>query len=188
MCLYKRFGFGNKRDLCTKRHLKEECQNPINCVSKKSCNKRHPKLCRNYVLHQRCSYGDQCDYLHEEKEKSPEETKMNHRLEELKKLVRDKSEREKKMEVAVKALENVVTVMTRKVINLEQELVNLKDSRKKSFENETKVGLGHQKSLKDQVNDFKEDISNFNPKSASFLDFYQVHPALKTRIKRRKKK
>ena len=82
-------------------------------------------------------------------------------------MVRDKSEIEKKMEVAVKALENVVKVMTRKVINLEQELVNLKDGRKKLFENKTKVGLGHQKSLKDKMNDFKEDISTVDPKSAS---------------------
>ena len=45
--------------------------------------------------------------------------------------------------------------------------MNFKDSRKKSFENKTKVGLGHQKFLKDKVIDFKEDISTFNPKSAS---------------------
>ena len=167
MCLYKKFGFCKMRDLCTKIHLKEECQDPINCVSKKSCDKRHPKLCRNYALHQRCSHGDRCDYLHKEKEKSPEEINMNHRLEELEKLVRDKCESEKKMEVAVKALENVVKVMTRKVINLEKELVNVKDSIQNSFENKTKVGLVHKKTVKEKVNDFKEDIFTFDPKSAS---------------------
>ena len=94
---------------------------------------------------------------------------MNHRLEELEKLVKDKSEGEKKMEIAVEALENVVKVMTRKVINLEEQLVNVKDSINKSFENKTKVGFGHQEALKEKVIEFKEDISNkgFNPTSAS---------------------
>ena len=71
------------------------------------------------------------------------------------------------MKVAVKALENVVKIMTRKVINLKKELVNVKDSIKNSFENKTKVGLGHKETVKEKVNDLKEDIFTFDPKSAS---------------------
>ena len=90
-----------------------------------------------------------------------------HRLEELEKLVRDECEREKKMEVSAKALENVVKVMTRKVISLEKELVNVKDSIQNLFENKTKVGLGHKKTVKEKVNDSKEEMFTFDPKSAS---------------------
>ena len=76
VCLYQKFGFCKYRDKCLKRHIKEECQNPSDCTTKKSCNKRLPKLCRQYVLDTSCVYGDKCDYLHKEKVKSPEEIKL----------------------------------------------------------------------------------------------------------------
>ena len=73
------------------------------------------------------------------------------------------------MELAVKKLENIVKVMTRKVINLEEELVSVKDSMNNPVLNKTKKGLGHQENVKEKVNDFKEDIHNegFNPKVTS---------------------
>ena len=49
---------------------------------------------------------------------------------------KDKSQGEKKMELAVKELDNVVKAMYRKVIRIEEELVNVKDSIKKSCVNE----------------------------------------------------
>ena len=69
---------------------------------------------------------------------------MNHRLEELEKLEKDQSQGEKKMELAVTELEKVVKAMSRKVIQLEEELVKVKDSIKISFVNKTKEGLVHQ--------------------------------------------
>ena len=57
---------------------------------------------------------------------------MNTKLEELEKLVKDKNKGEMKMELAVKKLENVMKVMTRKVISLEEELVRVKDILKNS--------------------------------------------------------
>ena len=83
-------------------------------------------------------------------------------------MVRDKVEGERKMESAVIKLENVLKVMTRKVISLEEELVNVKDNMK-HFENKTREGNGPEEIVNDEVNDFKDDISNkgFNPKSAS---------------------
>ena len=148
VCLHQKFGFCKHRESCSKRHLKEECQNPSDCPSKKSCDKRHPKLCRNYLLHRKCSHGLECGYLHKEKEKSQDEIEINQRLEELEKLVKDHVEGEKKLELAVKKLENVVKVMTRKVIYLEEELVNVKDSMKSSLGNKTKEGHGNQEFYK----------------------------------------
>ena len=183
VCLYQKFGFCKYRDHCSKRHLEEECQNLSNCISKKSCAKRHPKLCREYVLHRRCPYGDKCDYLHKEHEKSQEEIKMNTKLEELEKLVKDKNEGEMKMELAVKKLENVLKVMTRKVINLEEELLSVKEILKNSSLDTTKEGLGHQESGKENVNVLKGDISkkDFNPKSAS-------SPKVKDKVKKGEEK
>ena len=73
------------------------------------------------------------------------------------------------MELAVKELDNVVKAMSRKVIKLEEELVNVKDSINSLFLNKTKEGLGHQEMVREKVNDFKEDIydKDFNPKSVS---------------------
>ena len=73
------------------------------------------------------------------------------------------------MELAVKKLENVVKVMTRRVINIEEELVNVKDSMKNPDFNNTKEGHSHQENVKEKVNDFKLDIPNegFNPKITS---------------------
>ena len=56
---------------------------------------------------------------------------------------------EKKIELAVKELEKVVKAMYRKVIQLEEELLIVKDSQKKSVENETKEGLGEKEIIKE---------------------------------------
>ena len=57
----------------------------------------------------------------------------------------------------------------RKGINLEEELVNVKNSMKSPDLNKAKGGHGHQKNVKEKVNDFKLDIPNegFNPKITS---------------------
>ena len=62
--------------------------------------------------------------------------------------MKDHLEGEKKIELAVKKLENVVKVMTRKVVNLEEELVNVYDSMKNPVLNKTKEGHGHQENVK----------------------------------------
>ena len=57
------------------------------------------------------------------------------------------------MELAVKKLENVVKVMTRKVINLEEELVNVKDSMKNPVLNKTKEEWIEFKKKKTSINE-----------------------------------
>ena len=108
-----------------KRHLG-------NCRSKKTCDKRHPKLCRRYVLEGSCSYGERCDYLHKEKDISPADLKMKERIDKLEKVVREKVSEEKKMAVAVIELEKVVKAMSRKVIHLEEEIISIKASSHKA--------------------------------------------------------
>ena len=54
-----------------------------------------------------------CDYLHREKEKSPEENNFKERLEQLEKVVKAKETAEIKMERAVREMEKVVKAMSR---------------------------------------------------------------------------
>ena len=76
VCLYQKYGFCKFKESCLKRHLKDKCKDLNRCKIKKNCEKRHPKLCRRYVLDQNYSYGEDCEYLHEDKEKFQEENKL----------------------------------------------------------------------------------------------------------------
>ena len=85
VCLYQKYGFCKYKERCTKRHLDEECQYLGKCKSKKICHKRHPKPCKSYAQQTNCSFGDKCEYSHEEKDKLPEEVKLKDRIAELEK-------------------------------------------------------------------------------------------------------
>ena len=136
VCLHQKFGFCKYKEKCIKRHLDEECKDLGNCRAKKTCDKRHPKLCRRYVLEGSCSYNERCDYLHKEKEISPADLKLKERINELEKVVREKVSEEKKMAVAITELEKVVKAMSRKVIHLEEEIISVKASSHKACMNE----------------------------------------------------
>ena len=118
VCLYQKYGFCKYKENCKKRHLEDECTNLNNCRSKNTCEKRHPKMCRRYVWEGSCRYGNKCEYIHKEKEKSMEEGKLNKRIDDLEKIVEKKSLEQKKMEMAVRELEKGVKAMSRKVIHL----------------------------------------------------------------------
>ena len=93
--------------------------------------------------------------------KSPEQTKQKRRLEMIQKLIEDKSEEQKKIELAVKELERVVKAMSRKVIQLEEELMIVKDSQKNSFKLKQEEGIGEKEIIKENVIVSKGDISVF---------------------------
>ena len=134
-----------------KKNLKQKCKDLNNCTAKKICDRRHPKLCRRYFLEGSCIFGERCDYLHEEREMSPGQNKLKERVEELEKVVKDKSleekmmlnaikelekvvkdksSEEKIMLKAIKDLEKVVKAMSRKVISLEEEVIKIKEDSK----------------------------------------------------------
>ena len=136
VCLHQKFGFCKYKEKCNKRHLDEECKDLVNCGSKKTCDKRHPKLCRRYVLEGSCSYGERCDYLHKEKYISPADHRLKGRIDELEKVLGEKVSEEKKMAVAIMELEKVVKAMSRKIIHLEEEIISVKASNHKACLNE----------------------------------------------------
>ena len=68
---------------------------------KKICDKRHPKLCRRYVREGSSIFGKRCDYLHKEKKMLPDQNSLKERVEELEKVVREKSSEENKMQYEI---------------------------------------------------------------------------------------
>ena len=99
--MHQKYRFCKYKESCTKKHLNEECKD-LTCKSRVSCDKRHPKLCKRYTQEKSCPFGETCGYLHKEKEKSPEETKLMTRIEQLEAVVKEKSTAEVKMEQAVR--------------------------------------------------------------------------------------
>ena len=66
VCFYQKFGFCKYKEMCSKGHLDQECKDINACKIKKVCDKRHPKICKRYVLERSCVFGEKCEYLHKE--------------------------------------------------------------------------------------------------------------------------
>ena len=62
VCKHFKFGFCKFGKRCNKQHLKEICQTE-DCKLK-TCNKRHPKICKFFFVNQVCKFGDACCYKH----------------------------------------------------------------------------------------------------------------------------
>ena len=84
---------------CRKHHVKEICETE-HCKTK-TCKYRHPKVCKFFTAHNTCKFGGQCAYNHKT-------TKAGKEI----------------IEIMIKmnALENTVTLLSEKIIFLEEEL------------------------------------------------------------------
>ena len=63
-CQHHKFGFCKFKNHCQKQHMEEKCQDLAACRNIKLCNKRHPKVCKRYVLERFCKFGRECSYEH----------------------------------------------------------------------------------------------------------------------------
>ena len=63
VCQYFQCGYCKFGDKCRKHHVKEIC-NTDGCLDK-SCTKRHPKLCKFFLIQQSCKFGKHCSYKHD---------------------------------------------------------------------------------------------------------------------------
>ena len=67
ICQFNNVGYCKFGTLCQKKHsnkifeLLDECR-------EKSCEKRHPKLCRYYSERRRCRFRENCAYTHKDEE------------------------------------------------------------------------------------------------------------------------
>ena len=64
ICEYYSCGYCKYKEQCKKNHVKEECDNGINCHEKETCKLRHPKICKRMINYGYCRYGVKCAYKH----------------------------------------------------------------------------------------------------------------------------
>ena len=107
VCQYFKFGFCKFKSKCKRIHFTEECQNNSTCEGKSTCQKRHPKNCKRYTSGN-CSFKVDCAYKHQSNI-----------------AVLDHSNIEQK----VKFLENFVHELSLKLLNMEEELQALKQTK-----------------------------------------------------------
>ena len=116
-CQHHKFGFCKFKNHCQKQHMEEKCQDLAACRNIKLCNKRHPKVCKRYVLERFCKFGMECSYAH-----IITASDQNNSLE------------AKKIEV----LENNEKVLQERVKHLEEGLRTLKQKLEEKFKGKSK--------------------------------------------------
>ena len=100
ICMYSKFGFCKYRNNCSRHHFEEECENLSSCKNVKTCDKRHPKVCRKFNSVKGCT-STNCAYNHIESNKS---------------LTTD----------LIKIMENKLLEMSTRINNQEKELIEIK--------------------------------------------------------------
>ena len=88
--------------------MKDKCENLSACKTIKSCNKRHPKVCKRYVLEQFCKFGTKCSYDHGVPVTNIKKDEDGEKIEMLKNIVKELQEH-------VKQLENVQKAMSKRL-------------------------------------------------------------------------
>ena len=98
----------------------EVCHQLEACNSTKTCEKRHPKNCKQYDTEKGCQFGSECDYNH--------------------KPIKDVG-KPCGCQAKIDILENIVTEMANKIINQKNELKNMKTVPTEDSELNEKVKL-----------------------------------------------
>ena len=86
VCLFNQYGFCKHGQSCRKRHVEILCDNE-NCDDK-TCEKRHPKLCKFYAYYKRCKFTVYCRYKHCDKEPENIQT-LKKKVKDLEKIILD---------------------------------------------------------------------------------------------------
>ena len=99
VCKHFQTGYCKFQQHCRKHHVKEICETE-HCKTK-ACRYRHPKVCKLFTAHNTCKFGEQCAYHHKI-------TKAGNEITEI--------------VIKINALENTLTLLSEKIIFLEEEL------------------------------------------------------------------
>ena len=62
VCGFFKFGYCKFRNKCRKMHVSEKCERKTCDI--KSCNLRHPKICRYFRDRKFCKFGEWCCFDH----------------------------------------------------------------------------------------------------------------------------
>ena len=116
VCNHFRTGYCKYGKNCRKQHIEEVCDIPK--CSNKSCNKRHPKVCKYFFFQQVCKFGDHCLYKHS--------------------IASDKSEIEVLIQ-EVNSLKATVVMLSDTVSDLEKDIVTIKYESRKRVLNDASV-------------------------------------------------
>ena len=79
-CKYDKFGYCKFKKECMREHYKEECEDLADCKQIKTCNKRHPKRCKNYVSRNTCRFESDCAYSHKKSTESIEKDMLKEKV------------------------------------------------------------------------------------------------------------
>ena len=65
ICKFFKFGYCKFKSNCKNKHVEEICsEKKCNQIE---CDKRHPRVCKYYVIHGDCKLGSNCAYAHNNK-------------------------------------------------------------------------------------------------------------------------
>ena len=103
VCKYFQCGFCKFGESCRKQHIKETCLTQSCTLT--SCTKRHPKVCKYFLVQKICRFGEKCSYKH------IDNSNQNDILELREKIV---------------ILENAVQFLTAQISELTEEVSNVK--------------------------------------------------------------
>ena len=105
MCLFLKYGYCKYKESCKRLHYIQECQALGECHNIKTCERRHPKICKKFTNGNTCKFGIGSAYSH-------------------KNLIQKQEHKDLKDKVLV--LENTVSEMNIKLNYLEYELKEVK--------------------------------------------------------------
>ena len=127
ICQFQKFGYCKFEEKCKRIHLAEVCDSLSRCKNKNECQKRHPKRCKRFDSESSCRFKNKCAYLHQACEIDEEKKELKEKVNNLEEKVIQLT---KKVENGkIEQLEPVVKALTRKVLSLENEILEIKKNK-----------------------------------------------------------
>ena len=125
VCMFGKFGFCKFKEGCKRKHFEEICESQSKFKNIKECQKRHPKPCRRFTQGNECRFKEDCAYNHTDSIQDKEKNDLKEKVENLEKTVIELTK--KGESIRLEPLEKVVHALTRKVLELEGIIRDMKN-------------------------------------------------------------
>ena len=138
ICQFNKYGYCRYQEMCRKQHINEKCEN--SSCDRKTCNLRHPKICRFFRENGFCKFGEYCKFIHFEKESFDMEKykqenenilkKLANIDREIKKLQQKEEDivEKRAFDEKISELESIIAVKDTKIEKLKQRVDVMEDS------------------------------------------------------------
>ena len=132
VCQFSKYGYCKYKESCIRIHYTQECQALDECNIIKTCERRHPKICKKFSNGNICKFGNGCAYSHNNSIQKQEPKDL-----------KDK----------VLVLEKTVSLMNIKLNYLENELKEVKKENvaKAKVDNEVKESKNTENNMKVKI-------------------------------------